>query len=296
MSHKIRTDLALERWELAHSDAGRATDGVTHRCKTMHGIEVHTMEIHSEDAATDLCKPCGFYYTISMEKAMKRQSEGFLHCVYSVSHVLRQLLPRRRRVLVACLGNPAITPDSVGPLTAGHLMVTRHLKAHLPETFAEFGEVSVICPGVLGTTGIESAMLVKGAVDAVKPDAVIAVDALAASEPDRLCRTIQICNTGIAPGSGVGNRRYALNRETLGVPVIAAGVPTVLDAGALIQKFTAPVGAAICRPPNSTIPDMMVTPREIDTCVADSAKLLGYGINFALHDGLTLEDVDLFVS
>ena len=164
------------------------------------------------------------------------------------------------------------------------------VKEWMPEDFAPFSSVSLICPGVLGTTGIESANIVKGVVDAVKPDAVIAVDALAASAADRLCRTVQICDTGIEPGSGVGNRRFALNRETLGVPVISIGVPTVVDADTFIYSI-----AEDTAPKHSRGEGMFITPREIDSFVAHSGKLLGYGINFALHDDLTLGDIDMFV-
>ena len=168
-------------------------------------------------------------------------------------------------------------------------MVTRHLKERMPETFQPFRSVAVVCPGVLGTTGIESAALVGAAVREVQPDAVIAIDALAARNLHRLCRTVQICDTGISPGSGVGNHRYALNRESLGVPVIAVGVPTVVDMGTVVQDL----GGSL---PEDDSPEMIVTPRDIDSFVSDAAKLVGCALNFALHEGLTIGDIDLFVS
>ena len=201
------------------------------------------------------------------------------------------MLPTGNSYLIICLGNEQITPDALGPMCSRQLMVTRHLKSHLPDDFSAFAEVSVVTPGVLGTTGIESALLAKGAVDAVQPDAVIVIDALAAIGTHRLCRTIQICDTGIEPGSGVGNRRFALNRETLGVPVISIGMPTVVDADTfvsdLLQEDTDLQGRG---------EGMFITPREIDTLISDSAKLIAYGINFALHHGITLEDIDMFIS
>jgi len=294
MKTGIRTDLALECWDLARQEHGngRGLDGVDYGRKTIHGIGVHTMTVRTARAAEQLRKPVGKYYTLSLKKLLRRYDDGFIDGAKCVADVLRNLLPQGNRFLIACLGNPDITPDAIGPMCARHLMVTRHLKAYMPKEFEAFSEVSVISPGVLGTTGVESAAIVKGAVDAVKPDAVIAIDALAARGMDRLCSTIQICNTGIEPGSGVGNRRYALNEETLGVPVIAAGIPTVVDAATLISDLT----DEECRPKNMQGDGMMVTPREIDSFVSDSAKLLAYGLNFALHNDLTLEDIDLFVS
>ena len=292
MEPVFRTDLAMERWNAAKISHGwgRGVPGVTYRRTTVRGIDVHTMTVGTEEAANILCKPIGQYYTISLEKTSKRVDDSFSDTAQCIGALLRKLLPTGERYLVVCLGNPQITPDAVGPRCAESVMVTRHLKEWMPEDFAPFSSVSLICPGVLGTTGIESANIVKGVVDAVKPDAVIAVDALAASAADRLCRTVQICDTGIEPGSGVGNRRFALNRETLGVPVISIGVPTVVDADTFIYSI-----AEDTAPKHSRGEGMFITPREIDSFVAHSGKLLGYGINFALHDDLTLGDIDMFV-
>lgn len=293
MQGQIRTDLAMERLALAkiYHGRGRGVDGVSHRRTTICGVGVHEMLVETEEAAHILCKPVGKYYTISMDKMIKRCDDGFIDGAKCIATLLQKLMPERGRVLVVCLGNPRITPDAIGPACSRHIMVTRHLKEYMPDTFADFGSVSMVCPGVLGTTGIETAHIVKGAVDAVQPDGVIAVDALAARSTDRLCRTVQITDTGIEPGSGVGNRRYALSRETLGVPVISMGVPTVVDADTFIYDMTDGEGHSRSRGEG-----MLITPREIDTVVADSAKLMAYGTNFALHNGLTLEDIDLFTS
>ena len=293
MKQSVRTDLALERLTLLHQteECDGEVDGVIYRKKSIHKQLVHIMEVTSESAASSLCKPIGIYYTISLNKMLKRCDDSFIDGVQCVSEILKSLLPKGNKYLIACLGNPKITPDAIGPLSADHIMVTRHLKAYMPETFSHFSEVSLIRPGVLGTTGIESASLVKGAVHATKPHAVIVIDALAACNLSGLCSTIQICNTGIEPGSGVGNRRYALNKETLGVPVISLGAPTIVDLSTLLYNITQ------SNPNISQLQtSMMVTPQEIDNYVSDSAKLIAYGINFALHDDLTLEDVDLFVS
>lgn len=293
MVQQIKSDLALDHWDLAQTDgeAKRAVDGVEYHQDTQHGVKIHTMNICSEGAAKVLCKPTGQYYTMSLGKILKRQDDGFQDCVNCASELFRKLLNEPKSCLIACLGNPDITPDAIGPICAKYLMVTRHLKDTMPDVFSDFSSVSVICPGVLGTTGIESATIIKSAVSAVKPDVVIAIDALAAASIDRLCNTIQICNAGIEPGSGVGNHRNPLNADTLGVPVISAGVPTVVDAATLIQGLTGDYPEQ----GSQAAAEMMVTPREIDTLVNDSAKLLAYAINLALHPNLSINEIDFFV-
>ena len=185
-------------------------------------------------------------------------------------------------VLVVGLGNRAITPDAVGPDAIDSVMVTRHLREQLPEHFGQFRPVAALAAGVLGTTGVESADMIRALAVHLHPDAIIAVDALACAELDRLGRTVQLTDTGITPGSGVGNDRAGLSRDTLGIPVAAIGLPTVIDAGGFSDDPRAE--------------QMFVTPRDIDTVVRDAAKLIGYGINLALHDGLTIGDVDMFLS
>lgn len=198
-------------------------------------------------------------------------------------------------ILVAGLGNAEITPDAIGPWSVDNILVTRHLKALSPDDFADFSSVAALRSGVLGTTGIESAKLVSIVAEELKPSAVIVIDALASKEMDRLCRTLQITNTGIVPGSGVGNSREALNRATLGVPVIAIGVPTVVDAATLAIQLASKAGLDL---PDDAIRSngMIVTPRDIDSSARDAAKLVGYGVNLALHKGMTVTDVDMFLN
>ncbi len=293
MTHSnLHTDLALEARQIAAPDA-KQIPGVRFSDHTQNGVHIDVMDITSQEGADKLCKPIGRYVTAEIDRFLRRNDDAFEDTSQELGRQLRDMLSLRpdSAVLIACLGNPAITPDAVGPKCAGQVMVTRHLKERMPDTFEAFRTVSVVCPGVLGTTGIESASLVAAAADTVQPDAVIAVDALASRSMSRLCRTIQICDTGISPGSGVGNHRYALNRETLGVPVIALGVPTVVDAATLAYDLTGG------QPPeDAPSAEMIVTPRDIDSFVSDAAKLLGYSINFALHDGLTIGDIDMFVS
>ena len=190
-----------------------------------------------------------------------------------------------------------MTPDAVGPLAADSILITRHLIDAMPQHFSGFRPVAALRPGVLGTTGVESAEAVRGLVDRLHPSAVIAVDALASRRVGRVCCTVQFSDTGIIPGRGVGNHRSALNRETLGVPVLAVGVPTVVDAATLAADLLEESGLPEpdmemlrSRPEN-----LMVTPRDIDQQVRDLGKVIGYGINWALQD-LEIEEINALLS
>ena len=174
-------------------------------------------------------------------------------------------------VLAAGLGNRAMTCDAVGPAVVDNLLVTRHMIRAMPRQFADFRPVAAVCPGVLARTGMEALELVRGAVERVHPAAVIAVDALAARDSARLCATVQLSDTGLVPGSGVGNRRSALDQGTLGVPVLAVGIPTVVDVDPEVGLF--------------------LTPRDIDQRIRELGRLLGYGITLALQPSLTAADV-----
>ena len=180
---------------------------------------------------------------------------------------LKKLLPPKGAVLVAGLGNRAMTPDAVGPLAVEHLLVTRHLISALPNCFGSFRAVSAVTPGVLGQSGVESAEAVAALVRELQPAAVIAVDALAARRTERLCTTVQLSDTGIAPGSGVGNHRHPLNRETLGVPVIAIGVPTVIDgatlAADLLESAGEEAGEALLRTAGAVTVTVVSSPTRV---------------------------------
>lgn len=276
----IRTDLAVEA---AVGYEAAKLDGVSMKTERLFGCTVISVKVNDSEAAKALCKPVGIYSTLELDAYISRTENSFAACANALSTLLRRFeaISNGKSFLVACLGNKAITPDAIGPETANRLIVTRHLKGSLPRDFAAFSSVAVLRTGVLGTTGIESADALKAVCDRIRPDCVIAVDALASAEFPRLCRNIQICDSGISPGSGVGNDRKALNRDTLGVPVIAVGVPTVIDAA--------------CLSDDETLSGSFVTPRNIDELVSSTAKLIAYGINLALHPGLTVEDVDLLV-
>ena len=301
MSSNIRTDLAVEAEALfrERSGAGAADlPGVRAETRRRNDFSVSTVEVLDARGEAALGKPRGTYITVELDALIRREENAFSDACVVLSDVLRSLikLEKTGNCLVVGLGNRDITPDAVGPVTLDFVMVTRHLKERLPEDFAAFRPVAAVCSGVLGTTGIESSDLVRAIAQKLHPDAVIAVDALASRSPDRLCRTVQIADTGIVPGSGVGNARQALNRETLGVPVIAVGVPTVVDAATLAVDLASRSGAQLDPAGFGRTGGMIVTPREIDKNVRDVAKLIGYSLNLALHDGLTVEDVDMFLS
>jgi len=297
-----RTDLALEAREIWQESAGETTklQGVVAKDEKSHGYKVTRVEILDDAGERTLGKKKGAYITVELDALRRREENAFSRGVYAIRDQLAPLLKLKEddTILVIGLGNRAITPDAIGPLTARHTLATRHLVDQLPEHFGNFRRVTVIQTGVLGTTGIESAEMVQALVKEFRPDSIIAVDALASRKLSRVCRTVQVCDTGIAPGSGIGNRRAELNRETLGVPVIAVGVPTVVDAGTLAADLLEESGQGAVDSVhfNPYGGNMIVTPKEIDTQVADTSKLLGYALNCALHQGLTVEDVDMLTS
>ena len=299
---KRRTDLALEAKALWEESAQEETklEGVEAREETREGFPLTTVKILSQQGAEALGKPVGTYVTLQLDGLLRREEGAFSRAVTALAGELASLtgLPAGAPALVVGLGNRAITPDAVGPKAADHTMVTRHLVEQVPEHFGSFRPVAALAAGVLGTTGVESGELVRAVVDRIRPACVLAIDALASRSLSRVCRTIQLADTGIVPGSGVGNHRAALNRESLGIPVIAIGVPTVVDAATLCADVLAEAGRGDLEPESlaGAGEGLMVTPREIDSQVADLSKVIGYGINLALQTGLTVEDVELFLS
>lgn len=297
MQQNIRTDLAVEARQLWQESAAAtdALEGVEATEEQRGSFAVSRVKILDENGEKALCKPKGDYITITLDGLLRREENAFAEAAELLAGELRELLALEKEdsVLVVGLGNRGITPDAIGPEVTAATIVTRHLKEHLPGDFAAFRSVAAMEPGVLGTTGVESAEMIRAVAERVRPARVIAVDALAARGLDRLCRTVQLSDTGIVPGSGVGNARAALSRETLGVPVIAVGVPTVVDA-ATLARDVAGEDCAEALPADTA--RMVVTPRDIDRRVKDISKLVGYAIDLALHEGLSLADVDMFLS
>lgn len=290
---EIRTDLALERaGEL--EEGGGLPRGVSVKKEHRHGIEATVVTVSSKAGEGAIGKPKGTYVTVELGSVLRREKGSFDGAVACIADYLRGMLklPNRLPVLVAGLGNREVTPDAIGPLTADHILVTRHMVAAVPETFGEFRPVSATVPGVLGTTGVESAETVRALVERIGAAAVIAVDALAARDTGRLCSTLQISNTGISPGSGIGNRRNALDQKTIGCPVIALGVPTVTDAATMASDLFQRAGMKVEEEQLRKVSTgMIVTSGDIDRRVREIARVLAYAINGALHEDLTLEEL-----
>ena len=295
-----RTDLALEARELWQESAEKNTrlGGVKATKSRLEGYPLTRVDVLDARGEQALGKPQGSYRTLDLTAFWQRKNGFFDRAVRALGMQLRELLPEEKGpALIVGLGNRAMTPDAIGPLSADSVLVTRHLIAAMPKHFSGFRPVSVFRTGVLGTTGVESAEAVRGLAAEVHPSVIIAVDALASRRTGRVCATVQLSDTGIAPGSGVGNHRAALNAETLGVPVLAIGVPTVVDAATLAADLLEESGAA---PPDmealqKSQQNLMVTPGDIDQKVRDLAKVVGYGINWALQD-LEIEEISALLS
>ena len=277
-----RTDLALEGVEQLRQggDISRL-DGVCAAEYTRQGYGVTDVRVATKQAAEAVGKPEGRYVTIDLRPYFRREEGFFARAVGCLASELRTLLPGVGEdwpVLVAGLGNRGMTADAVGPLALESLLVTRHMVRSLPRQFRGFTPVSALAPGVLAATGMEALELLRGAVQATGCAAVIAVDALAARSRERLCATVQLGDTGLIPGSGVGNHRKAIDKTTLGVPVVAVGVPTVLAAHLLGDG----------QPEDDPL---FLTPRDIDGKVRELGRVIGYGVTLALQEGLSVEDV-----
>lgn len=283
----IRTDLAMESLSAGRSDTGRLR-GVRSTERLRDGFHVTEVEILDGDGAEAVGKPIGRYVTLDCGRVTP---ENFGASANALADELRPFLPSDERapVLMVGLGNRAVTPDALGPLAAEHTMITRHLALAQPDKFGELRPVAALAPGVLGTTGIESLELIFGAAERVKPAAVLAVDALASASVERLCSTVQISSSGIVPGSGVGNSRAALDQSTLGVPVIAVGVPTVVDAATIAEQLCG------SPPSDDRYGAMFVTPREIDRQVGEMARLIGTALSVALH-GVDVDTVSAWLA
>lgn len=273
-----RTDLAAEQLT-----AGLQTD-IIRRVRGTH-FSVTELEI---PARSDYAARPGRYITLETP-SLGRMLPEFEGMANELAQELAALLPDTTSpVLVLGLGNSDITPDALGPRTAERVLATRHLRGEIGDADAFLSSlrpVSVLAGGVLGQTGIEAAELAHALTDTLRPGAVIAVDALACADTKRLGTTIQLSDTGIAPGSGVQNRRKELSRAFLGVPVIAVGVPTVVDLHTIVRS-------ASDHPPRADTPNFMVTPRDIDTLIQNAARLIACGINLALHPQLDLETAE----
>ena len=287
----------MEAQELWRESAGETTrlSGVEARDGEREGVPVTTVHVLDQEGERALGKPRGTYVTLTLEGVANRAEGIFGRAVRAVAEELASLLEQAAPeglVLVAGLGNRAITPDAIGPKVHEHILVTRHLVEQMPEHFGHLRPVASLAAEVLGNTGVESGEVVGAVCQKLRPACVIAVDALASRSLERLCRTVQLADTGIAPGSGAGNHRMALDRDSLGVPVLAVGVPTVVEGATLAADLLGSDQLPDLDPRRS----LLVTPKDIDSQVADLSKIVGYGISLALQPGMTVEDLDLLLS
>lgn len=269
----MRTDLALESVSMLED-----TSGITQHNRGLK-FNITEVVINSKVASKRIGRKVGRYVTLESEQISK-PTDDFEPMAKELAKELRSYIPNGS-VLIAGLGNNDVTPDTLGVVSARNILATRHFKFEdiQDDYLNSLREVSIITAGVLGQTGIESSEIVKSLVDTIKPSCVLVIDAFACSETSRLGTTIQICDTGINPGSGVNNSRKELSKETIGVPVVAIGVPTVVDMHTIVENITG-------NRPNSNTPNLMVTPKNIDSIIEYSSKLLSEGISMALHPQL----------
>lgn len=323
---RIRTDLAIEAREFySRQENNGDIPGVEVKVDRQKNVTVTRVKVVEEVGARVLGKPKGNYITIEVPKL--RENDRDLHD--QVANILADeiagivKLNDRSVILVVGLGNWNVTPDALGPRVVEHLLVTRHIKEYIPDQIDEgVRSVCAVAPGVLGITGIETSEIIKGIVDRVKPDMVIAIDALASRKMERVSTTIQLADTGINPGSGVGNNRKELSRESMGVPVVAIGVPTVVDAATMAGDTIDMVIDSLMdeSPKNGEfynmlkgmdrtekyrlinevifpyVGNLMVTPKEIDRLIDDIAIIVANGLNLALHPGIEPEDMDRYLN
>lgn len=323
---KIRTDLAIEAREFYNRQENRGDiPGVEVDVDKQEDVTITRVRVVEEVGARMIGKPKGNYITLEVPKLRENDKDledkvGKL-LAKEIASIVK--LNDQSVILVVGLGNWNVTPDALGPRVVDHLLVTRHIKEYVPDQIEEgVRSVCAVAPGVLGITGIETSEIIRGIVDRVKPDLVIAIDALASRKLERVSTTIQIADTGINPGSGVGNNRKELSEASLGVPVVALGVPTVVDAATMASDtIDMVVDSLIKESPKDGefyhmlknmdrtekyklineviypyVGNLMVTPKEIDRLTDDIAVVVANGLNLALHPSIGPEDIDRYIN
>ena len=286
---QLRTDLAIEAREIA----GESVSGVDFEEYSRGGMKLSRLTIKNTQAKQALGKDIGTYITVELPSLTDNFQETDER-IKIIGEEIRRLLPVNGLLLVAGLGNMEITPDSLGPKTGARVLATRHISGEIARSTGldSLRPVAVVQTGVTGQTGIETGEYLQSIVKAIKPNAVIAIDALASRRLERLGCTLQISDTGISPGAGVGNHRTKICEETLGVPVISIGVPTVVDvqtlAGDLLGNRYYFQDAAALAPDGR---QMIVIPREIDLLTERASRLIAFALNAAIQDRFTLSEL-----
>lgn len=317
----IHVDLALEAHDIVRGETGREIPGVIVDREKYENVNVTIVKIVEENAEQLMGKPRGTYITIEAPALRDNNRDAQQEVAEVLAQKLKSLfnLPENANILLVGLGNWNATPDALGPRVINQSMVTRHLYKYAPEELqGGMRSVSAIAPGVLGITGIETAEIIKGVVEKIVPELIIVVDSLAAGSVDRIATTIQIADTGISPGSGIGNKRAGINLETMGVPVIAIGIPTVVNAAVIAQvtvehfleklqdtpvlnqiyknlrpDFTQQVVNEVLQP---FAGNLTVTPKEIDALILSTSKIVAGGISMALHPSIGLEEYNMYLN
>ncbi len=280
---QVRTDLALEaRESFEEDDVEIRGVSIEESYDEERDIRVTKVCIETENGAKAMGKPVGTYITLEAPNLSEPDEDYHREVSEKLAEYLKELLgtEEEKSVLVVGLGNRDVTPDALGPNTVGNLLITRHV-------VKEYGKVALgkdkvhlvsgIVPGVMAQTGMETFEIIKGIIEETRPDVVVAIDALAARSSKRLNRTIQISDAGIYPGSGVGNHRNSLTKESLGIPIIAIGVPTVVDAATIIYDATGDRNAI-----SPNLNTMFVTPKDIDETVKRLSFTISEALNIAL--------------
>ena len=295
----FRTDLALERKEYIRKEE---LDGIKEEIKEDYGVKITTITVENEKGEKLLSKPNGKYITVEIGSFMKN-ADLFSDKLIALRNELVTLLPKEGTVLVVGLGNEKITPDALGPKCVSLILATRHITKEFAKAigFEKLRSVAAISPGVMGTTGIETAESIIGIAEKIKPSCIIVIDALASRSTERLGTTVQLTDTGVSPGSGVGNKRSYIDKKTVGVPVIAIGVPTVVDGVTMASDVLQSAGmneaeVDIIMKKCAGKELMMVTPKEIDNVIDRAASLLAMSINSALQPDIPPEDILAIVS
>lgn len=315
----VRTDLALEAREMLSKKVSEDIPGVVVETSEDQDVIITRVNITTPDAERMLGKAQGKYITLEAPGLRYKNTPLQQKVMNFLADELAGMinLPRNATVLIVGLGNWNVTPDALGPRATHKIVVTRHLQEMLsPELKGGVRSVCAISPGVLGITGMETAEIIQGIVSKIKPSLVIAIDALAAASSQRVITTVQLANTGINPGSGVGNKRFGITQATLGVPVVAIGVPTVVHASTIAMDTinTLQEHAAFARYFKSmenlsdsdrhtivrqvlpeVLGDLMVTPKEVDRFIDDIAVVVAGGINQAMHPHIDYENIHTYL-
>lgn len=300
----IRTDLAMEATEAY----GQQVPGVNVVNEVIEGVKKTKVTITTPEGEQALGKKMGTYVTLETKELARGDATIDENCSKMLAEEIKTMAgdALNGSVLVVGLGNRMVTPDSLGPAVCDMVFVTRHIHEYAPEAVDErMGNISAISPGVLGITGLETGEIVAGVVERMKPTLVIAIDSLASRSIDRIRTTLQLGNSGISPGAGIGNKRKALDQESLGIPVFAVGVPLVVFASTIAHDiveeamYKAPQDARVQSKMQEILgglsdvegADMIVTPKEIDKVVQDVARIIADALNIALNKNMTLEEV-----